>query len=188
MRRDDQPVDLLVAVIGEREHRPIRSGFARAHFDAADNAVIARRGGNLDAVAVGVLDLDRVGQIDGRGIGADIDGFDGLSRRHAEQRYEGERQQGACHSTRRRGKRNLRGDLGGNFDVRRSGARSSVAGRVGAQIGGAQKCQETPPRPAVGAICATMIDPRNKYLPGFAPNSRRLHLNPATAARATGRS
>ena len=68
MRRDDQAVDLLVAVIGEREHRPVSSGFARAHLDAADDAVGARRGGNLNAVAVGMLELDRVGQIDGGGV------------------------------------------------------------------------------------------------------------------------
>ena len=92
MRRHDQPVDLLVAVIGEREHRPIRSGLARAHFDAPDNAVVARRRGNLDAVAVGVLDLDRVGQIDGRGVGADVDGFDGLCRRYADEGHKGKRQ------------------------------------------------------------------------------------------------
>ena len=29
MRHDDQPVDLLVAVVGEREHRPIGAAFAR---------------------------------------------------------------------------------------------------------------------------------------------------------------
>ena len=50
MRHDDQPVDLFVAVIGEREHRPVRAAFARAHLDAAHDAVGARRGGHLDAV------------------------------------------------------------------------------------------------------------------------------------------
>ena len=79
MRRHDQPIDLLVAIIGEREHRPVSSGFARAHLDAADDAVGARRGRNLDAVAVGVLELDRVGEVDGGGVKADIDGLDGGS-------------------------------------------------------------------------------------------------------------
>ena len=50
MRRDDQPVDLLVGVVGEREHRPVLSAFARAHLDAADDAVGAGRGRDLDAV------------------------------------------------------------------------------------------------------------------------------------------
>jgi hypothetical protein len=44
MRRDDETVDLLVAVVGEREHRPVLAGLAGAHFDAADDAVGAGRG------------------------------------------------------------------------------------------------------------------------------------------------
>ena len=90
MRRDDQAVDLLVAVVGEREHRPIGSGFARAHLDAADDAVGAGRGRDLDAVAVGVLELDRVGEVDGRGVEADIDGLDRGSGGDAEQGCERE--------------------------------------------------------------------------------------------------
>ena len=66
MRHHDEPVDLLVAVIGEREHRPVVPGFAGAHLDAADDAVGAGCGGNLDAVAFGLLQLDGVGEIDGR--------------------------------------------------------------------------------------------------------------------------
>ena len=155
MRRHDQPVDLLVAIIGKREDRPIPSRLARAHFDAPDDAVVARRGRYLHAVAVGMLELDRVGQVDCAGVGADIDGFDGLRRRHANERREGERQKRAAQPAKRRG------------------AQSFGAERVGAQIGGAQKCQETPPRPAVGAVCAILIDPGKEYLPGFAPNSRR---------------
>ena len=40
MRRHDQPVDLLVAVIGQRENRPILSRLARAYLDAPDDAVV----------------------------------------------------------------------------------------------------------------------------------------------------
>ena len=58
MRRDDQAVDLLVAVVGEREHRPVGAAFARAHLDAAHDAVGAGRGRNLDAVGVGLLALE----------------------------------------------------------------------------------------------------------------------------------
>ena len=44
MRRHDQPVDLLIAVIGERKDRPVVAAVACAHLDAPDNAV-RRRGG-----------------------------------------------------------------------------------------------------------------------------------------------
>ena len=64
VRRDDQAVDLLVAVVGERENRPIVSGLARAHLDAANDAVGAGRGRNLHAIAVGVLEFDGVGEVD----------------------------------------------------------------------------------------------------------------------------
>ena len=84
MRSDDQAIDLLVAVVGEREHRPVVSGFARAHLDAADNAVSAGRGRDLNAVAVGALELDRVGEVDGRGVKADIDGLDRAGGGNAE--------------------------------------------------------------------------------------------------------
>ena len=66
MRRDEQPVDLLVAVVGEREHRPVGAALARAHLDAAHDAVGARRGRDLDAVGFGLLPLDGVGEVDGR--------------------------------------------------------------------------------------------------------------------------
>ncbi len=66
MRHDDQPVDLLVGIIGEREHRPVGVGFARAHFDAAHDAVGAGRGGDLDAVGFGFLHVGGGGEIDGR--------------------------------------------------------------------------------------------------------------------------
>ena len=76
MRSHDQPVDLLIAIVGEREHRPVGSGFASADFDAADNAVGAGRGRNLHAVAVGALKLDGIGEVDGGGVDTDIDGLD----------------------------------------------------------------------------------------------------------------
>ncbi len=76
MRHDDQPVDLLVAGIGEREHRPVVAGLARAHFDAADDAVGAGRDRNLDAVAIGAWALGGGGQVDGGRVGADVDGID----------------------------------------------------------------------------------------------------------------
>ena len=85
MRRHDQAVDLLVAVIGEREHRPVLAGFAGAHLDAAHDGVGAGRGRNLDAIAFGVLQVDGVGEIDGRCIGAHVDGLDRAARREPRQ-------------------------------------------------------------------------------------------------------
>ena len=76
MWRHDQPVDLLVAIIGKREHRPIASGLARAHLDAADDAVGTGRGRDLHPIAVGALKLDGIGEIDRGGVHADIDRFD----------------------------------------------------------------------------------------------------------------
>ena len=77
MRHDDQPVDLLVGIIGEREHRPVGVALARAHLDAAHDAVGAGRGGNLDAVAVGLLQFGGGGEIDRGGIEPHVDRFDG---------------------------------------------------------------------------------------------------------------
>ena len=51
VRNDDQPVDLLVAGIGEREHRPIEVALARAHVHALHDAVRPGRGRHQDAVA-----------------------------------------------------------------------------------------------------------------------------------------
>ncbi len=84
MRHDDQPVDLLVGIVGERKHRPVRAALARAHLDAADDAVGAGRGGYLDAVAVGFLQLGCRGEIDGGNVDAHVDGFD-RARRQARQ-------------------------------------------------------------------------------------------------------
>ena len=76
MRRHDEAVDLLVAVVGEREHGPVLAGFAGAHLDAPHDGVGAGRGRNLDAVAFGVLQVDGISEIDGRRIGAHVDGLD----------------------------------------------------------------------------------------------------------------
>ena len=71
VRRDDQAGQLLVGIVGQREHDPrrLRAGLERADLDAPDDAVGARRGGDLNAVALGAIVLDRVGQIDGVRIG-----------------------------------------------------------------------------------------------------------------------
>ena len=98
MRHDDQPVDLLVGIVGEREHRPIGAGLARAHLDAAHDAVRAGRGGDLDAVAVGLLHFGGGGEIDGRGIEPHIHRFDG-ARGGRRQQKGGEREHGDKRAT-----------------------------------------------------------------------------------------
>ena len=80
MRHHDQPVDLLVAGIGEREHGPVGACLTRPHLDPAHDAVAAGRGRDLDAVGIGLLPLDRIGQIDGRDVDRHIDRFDGARR------------------------------------------------------------------------------------------------------------
>ena len=92
MRHDDQPVDLFVGIIGEREHRPIGAVLARAHLDAAHDAVRARRGRDLNAVALGLLYFGGGGKVDRRGVEPHVDGFD--SARGRRQQCAGEREQG----------------------------------------------------------------------------------------------
>ncbi len=87
MRCNDQTVDLLFAIVGERKHRPVVAGLAAAHLDAADNAVGAGRGRNLDTVIVGALQFDGVGEINRRRIATHIDGLDGAGARDAESRH-----------------------------------------------------------------------------------------------------
>src|SRR5581483_6000121 len=82
MRNDDQPVDLLVPVISEREHGPVGLAFAAAHLDAADDAVRPGGGGHLDAVVFGALIFERFGQVDRGGVGAHRHCVDGESRTH----------------------------------------------------------------------------------------------------------
>jgi len=89
VRRRDQAVDLLVTVVGEREHRPIVAGFAAAHLDAADDAVGAGRGRYLHAIGLGPQEFDGIREVDRRGVEADVDGFDRAGGGDTEQ--DGER-------------------------------------------------------------------------------------------------
>ena len=89
MRHHDQAVDLLVARIRQRKRHPVGPGLAGAHLDAADDPVIARRGGHLDAVAVGLQPLHRIGEIDRRDVDAHIDGLDGTGVRGKQRHRDG---------------------------------------------------------------------------------------------------
>ena len=96
MRHDDQAVDLLVAGIGEREDRPVVVGLAGAHLDAADDAVGAGRGRDLQAVAVGLLAVDRIGQVDRGRVGPHVHGLDRPRRREADQGRDQHRRRNGC--------------------------------------------------------------------------------------------
>ncbi len=73
VRGDDQTIELVVGVVGEREHHPVLAAFAGADLDAADDAVGSWRGRNLDAVAVGALLFQNTREVDGRRVTADAD-------------------------------------------------------------------------------------------------------------------
>ena len=91
MRHDDQPVDLLVGIVGERKHRPVIAAFACAHLDAAHDAVGTGSGRDLDAVAFGLLQLGSGGKVDRLDVDPDVDGFSRARRVPGQQRGQGKR-------------------------------------------------------------------------------------------------
>ena len=91
MRGDDQAVELVVGVVGEREHHPVLSAFAGADLDAADDAVGSRRGRNLDAVGFAALVVEDCGEIDGRRVTADADRVNGVRRWRDRNNHEAQR-------------------------------------------------------------------------------------------------
>ena len=109
VRDDDQPVDLLVAGIGEREHRPVEIALARAHVHALHDAVRSGRGRHQDAVLLGAMALDRRGQVDRGGVEPHADGLDGHGRRQATPQDR----QGRNHGRRAQGHKGA-GDAGTN--------------------------------------------------------------------------
>ena len=90
---DNQSFDLLFGVVGEGEDDPVGLGarLARTHFDSAHDAVRARRGGDLEAVALRIIALEGVGKVDGLGVQRHAHGFHGSRRQGgAQQRQESE--------------------------------------------------------------------------------------------------
>ncbi len=86
MRRHQQPVDLLVAVVGERKHRPERRaaiGLARLDLDAPNDAVGARCRRYLDAVVLLAIELDGARQVEG----APVEGHGNRLQRVGRQRH-----------------------------------------------------------------------------------------------------
>jgi hypothetical protein len=61
MRRYDQAAELVVGIVGEREHHPILHALLGAHLDAANDTVGSRRRRNLDAVGVAVRMIEHCG-------------------------------------------------------------------------------------------------------------------------------
>jgi hypothetical protein len=106
MRRDDQTIELVVGVVGEREHHPVLTGFAATHLDAANDAVGAGCGGDLDAVGVAMLIFEDAGEIDRRRVTADADSVNSLCRCCGNNSHQAERErreppdQTQCHSPR----------------------------------------------------------------------------------------
>ena len=88
MRHDDQPLDLFVAGIGEREDGPIGVSLARAHVHAADDSVRSGSGRNKQPVGVAAIALGGVSEIDRLCIGAHIDRLDRAAARGAKGKHE----------------------------------------------------------------------------------------------------
>ena len=98
---DDQTINLFVAVICQREHGPVDVAFTRAHLDAPHDSVRTRRGRDLDAVTVGLLQFGCRGQIDGGGVEPHIYRFDrrrGLDRQQRSGDHDGCGRQATRHS------------------------------------------------------------------------------------------
>ena len=78
MRHHDEALELLVGIVGEREDDPVRlrPGLLGPDLDATDDAVGARGGGDLDAVALAVVALDRTGEVDGAAVHRHAHRFD----------------------------------------------------------------------------------------------------------------
>ena len=77
MRGDQQPVDLLVAVVGEREDRPVGAArrIRRPHLDTPDDAVGAGCRRHLDAIAGLPEKLDGFGQVERAAVEGHVDRF-----------------------------------------------------------------------------------------------------------------
>ena len=87
MRRDDQPVELLVGRVGEREHAPVaaRIVIVGLDLDAPDDAVGAGRGRHLEIVALVAVDLHGARQVERDVVARDLDRLDGERRRGSQE-------------------------------------------------------------------------------------------------------
>ena len=83
MRRDQQSLDLLASIIGEREDDPVRACpfVPRTYLDAANDAVGTGRGRDEKTVSIGMIGFERLGQVDRLRLERHAHRFDGLGRR-----------------------------------------------------------------------------------------------------------
>ena len=140
MRCYDQAVELLIAIICQSKDRPVIAAGASPHFDAADDAVGGRSGRHLDAVAVGMLQIDGVGQIDRLRVAMDVNGFNRAGRGSAKHdRGDGKRGE-ACTGSRP----------------------AEPAAQPGSKPRGGQRSQTTPSVPASGAHTTQIQVPRSQ--------------------------
>ena len=91
MRCNDQTIELVVGVVREREYRPVLSAFAGANLDAADDAVGAGRGGDLNSVSIAALVIEDGGEVDCGRVAADADGVDRARRLRGGKNHEAQR-------------------------------------------------------------------------------------------------
>ena len=73
MRGDDQAIDLVIGIVGKCEDRPINVALTRTNFDAAHDAVSARRGRNLNAISIAALTFQHAGQVNRGHVSANAD-------------------------------------------------------------------------------------------------------------------
>ena len=82
MRRHDQPVELLVAAVGEREHGPVaaRIVVVRLDLDAPYDAVGPGCCRHLEVLALVAVDLNAPGQVERDVVARNLDRLDGQTR------------------------------------------------------------------------------------------------------------
>src|SRR5260370_38858415 len=88
----DETVELVVGVVGEREHHPILPALAGADLDAAADGGGAGRGRDLDAVGFAALVVEHGGEIDRRRVTADADGVNRVRLRRSGNNHEAQHQ------------------------------------------------------------------------------------------------
>jgi hypothetical protein len=91
MRRHDQAIELVIGIVGEREHHPVLTAFAGADFDTANDAVGSGCGGNLDAIGVAALMIEDRGEVDRRRVTANADRVNSARRRRGGNNHEAQR-------------------------------------------------------------------------------------------------
>ncbi|SPU65662.1 Uncharacterised protein [Brucella neotomae] len=103
MRRDDQPVDLLVRGVGDGKCCPVAGGvgvLVGLYLDTPHDAVRAGHGGNLHALALVAQKLDSARKVQRRVFLGNLDGLNGrcVNRRKGQENEQCEKAR-ACFKT-----------------------------------------------------------------------------------------